>query len=187
MGAATVTSLLHAWSAGDVRAYDRLFGLVYAELHQRAEALARRERDGLTLDATSIVHELYLRLGTADGVTWNDRAHFYTVAARAMRRLLVSHARQHRAQKRGGDAVRLSLTNADRLPRAAFDERLDALDEALDALDALDPRLAQLVDLRYFVGLTLDETADALGQSRSTVQRDWLKAKAWLYDALAAP
>jgi len=158
MDAATVTSLLHAWNAGEAGAYDRLFGLVYTELHLRAEAFARHERDGLTLNATSIVHELYLRLGTADDVT-----------------------------KRGGEAVRLSLTHAERLPADIFDERLDALDEALDGLDALDPHLAQVVELRYFVGLTLDETATALGQSRSTVQRDWLKAKAWLYDALAAP
>jgi len=187
MDAATVTSLLHAWNAGEAGAYDRLFALVYAELHHRAAAFARRERDDLTLDATSIVHELYLRLGNADDVAWNDRAHFYTVAARAMRQMLVSYARQHRAQKRGGEAVRLSLTHAERLPADIFDERLDALDEALDGLDALDPHLAQVVELRYFVGLTLDETATALGQSRSTVQRDWLKAKAWLYDALATP
>lgn len=187
MDAATVTSLLHAWNAGEAGAYDRLFALVYAELHHRAAAFARRERDDLTLDATSIVHELYLRLGNADDVAWNDRAHFYTVAARAMRQMLVSYARQHRAQKRGGEAVRLSLTHAERLAAGPLDERLDALDEALNSLDTVDSRLTHVVELRYFVGLTLDETATALGQSRSTVQRDWLKAKAFLYDALAPP
>ena len=187
MDDSTVTALLHAWKDGDASAYDRLFGVVYDELHRRARALARHERDGHTLDATALVHELYLRLHTADTVDWNDRAHFYTVSARAMRRLLVSYARQHRAQKRGGDAVRVSLTDAEGGPGMATDDRLEALDEALDGLEALDERLARVVELRYFAGLTLDETADALALARSTVQRDWLKAKAWLYDALGTP
>jgi RNA polymerase sigma-70 factor, ECF subfamily len=174
-----VTDLLLQMRDGDTNAMDRLFTLVYEELRRMAHAQLRRERPGHTLGTTGLVHETYVRLVDQTRVEWRDRGHFFVAAAWAMRRILVDYARRNRAARRGGGSVRLTL-NED-LPAAERGEMLLALDEALDRLAALDQRLSQVVECRYFVGLTEQETADALGVTRRTIQRDWAKARGWLY------
>ena len=174
-----VTQLLQAWSAGDQGAFDKLASVVYRELHRLAQRYMAHERPGQTLQATALVNEAYLRLVDVKRVSWQNRAHFFGVSAQFMRRILVERARSHRALKRGSDA-----------PAVAFDEGLlmspmpspdlVALDDALKALAAIDPRRSQVVELRFFGGLTAEETAEMLHVSPVTVMNDWKFAKAWL-------
>jgi RNA polymerase sigma factor (TIGR02999 family) len=176
---ADVTSVLKAWSSGRPEALDRLMPLVHAELTRLARLYMRRERGYHTLQPTGLVNEAYLRLIEQRDVTWQDRRHFYGIAARCMRRVLVDYARQRRADKRGGDATFVSLDQVGEPASAApFDPLL--LDMALDRLASLDPRQAEIVELRYFAGLTIAETAAHLGISPATVKRDWESARVWL-------
>jgi RNA polymerase sigma factor (TIGR02999 family) len=174
-----ITHLLKEWSAGDQRALDRLTPLVYVELRQLATRFMRRERPGHTLQTTALIHEAYLRLIDANDVHWQGRAHFFAIAANIMRRILVEHARRRNADKRGGSIVRLPLDET----LAVADETdvdLLAIDEALDRLATVDPQQARIVELRFFSGLSVEETAAALGVSPKTVKRDWSVARAWL-------
>jgi RNA polymerase sigma factor (TIGR02999 family) len=183
-----VTELLRAWGAGDAQASESLVRLVYAELRRQAQLALRREDDGHTLQPTALVHEAWLRLGDQNA-RWESRTQFFAIAAKMMRRVLLDHARTHRALKRGAGAVQVSLSDADRLiaePGVRPDEcALDAvdviaLDDALERLAILDPQKARLVDLRYFVGLSIPEAAAALGVSTATVGREWAIARMWL-------
>jgi RNA polymerase sigma factor (TIGR02999 family) len=179
-----VTELLLASQEGAPGAVDRLMPLVYHELKALAAGYLRAERAEHTLQTTGLVHEAYLRLVDQRRTTWQNRAHFFGIAAQAMRRILVDHARRRRARKR--DAGRpVTLDDNVAGPAADADELL-AVDAALERLRALDPRQAQLVELRYFAGLTIEETAEALQISPATVKRDWLSAKAWLQRELGA-
>ena len=173
------TELLRAWSQGDGSALDRLIPLVYEELHRLARRYMRQERPDHTLQPTSLVNEAYLRLIDVNRVEWRNRAHFLAVAAQMMRRILVEFARNRQRQKRGGGAVRVSLDNVQELPEANKRD-LVALSGALSALATFDARMSQVVELRFFGGLTVDETADVLNVSPETVMRDWKTAKAWL-------
>ena len=180
-----VTRLLAAWSEGDAKALEELIPLVYDELHRLAQMHLARERAGHTLQPTAVVHEAYLKLVDQKRVSWKNRGHFFAVAAQAMRRLLVDHARRRDAEKRGGAVTLIPLEVAD--PAVAPRETdVLALDRALEKLAALDARQAKVVELRYFGGLTLDETADVLGSSASTVGRAFRLAKAWLHRELSA-
>lgn len=179
-----VTELLHQAGAGDPTAAAAVFPLVYDELRQLAHRQLRRESSGHSLNTTALVHEAYLKLVEQTRAQIRDRAHFFAVAATAMRRILVDHARRHGAAKRGAGAKRVPLEMVDGL---APDERADllvALDTALVRLAALDARQAKVVECRFFGGLTEEETAEALGTSTRTVKRDWAKARSWLYQAL---
>jgi len=181
---ADVTSLLVAWSEGDEAALARLVPQVYAELHRLAHHYMRAERPGHTLQTTALVNEAYLRLVDTKRIRWESRAHFLGVAAQAMRRILVDAARGHGALKRGGAALHVSL-NGVAVPAPERDDALVALDEALTALAAVDARKSRVVELRYFGGLTVAETAAVLHVSPETVQRDWHVAKAWLLRELS--
>jgi len=180
-----VTRLLAAVRAGDSAAVDRLFPLVHDELRVIAARLLRREAPGHTLEPTELVHEAYLRLGGAGPAGAENRAHFLGIAARAMRHLLVDHARRRKSAKRGGGVMPLRVSSAHIGVDLGSDELL-ALDEALERLSELEPRLRQVVECRFFGGLTEDETAATLGVTSRTVQRDWAKARAWLYKELYA-
>lgn len=177
------TQLLRAWRAGDRRALDQMLPLVYDELHRLAAGYLSRERADHTLQPTALVHEAYLRLISQRDVDWRNRAQFLGVAAGMMRRILVNHARDRVAAKRGGpkEQVSLSLVGA---VSGVPDVDLIALEEALDRLTVLDPRKARVVELRFFGGLTTEEIAEVLDTSRPTVERDWSFARAWLYDAI---
>lgn len=178
-----ITGLLLAWRAGDRTALDRVFPLVYEELRRIAHRQLEGERPEHTLGTTALVHEAYLKLVDQTRAQWADRAQFFAVAARAMRRILVDYARRHRALKRGGERVRISLDD----PALVADERAEtliALDDALSRLAELDERLSRVVECRFFGGLTEEETAEALAVAARTVRRDWVKAKGWLYQAL---
>jgi RNA polymerase sigma factor (TIGR02999 family) len=180
-----VTSLLLDWRAGDAAALEQLVPLVYDELRCVARAHLRREAAGQTLQTTALVHEVYLRLVDLNALTLHDRTHFFAVAARLMRQILVDHARRKRAAKRGGGVAALSLADsAVGAERGTVD--LLALDEALDKLRVFDPRQCAVVELRFFAGLTVDEVAEALAISRATAEREWAMAKAWLYQRLSA-
>jgi len=175
----SITDLLIQLRSGNPEAMDRLYSLVYEELRRMAHRRLQAERPGHTLGTTGLVHETYLKLVDHPGVEWRDRAHFFAVAARAMRQILVDYARRYRAMRRGGGLPRVALTD-----EAAIVERgetLLALDEALERLAALNGRLSQVVECRYFAGFTEEETAEALGVTTRTVQRDWSKARGWLY------
>jgi RNA polymerase sigma factor (TIGR02999 family) len=178
-----ITGLLQAWRSGDREARDRLFPLVYQELRRIAHRQLGRERKDHTLGTTALVHEAYLKLVDQSRAQWADRAHFYAVAARAMRRILVDYARRHRALKRGAEKVRIDLDDA---PAVAAEraQTLVALDDALTQLAEVDERLSKVVECRFFGGLTEEETAEALSVTARTVRRDWVKAKGWLYQAL---
>jgi RNA polymerase sigma factor (TIGR02999 family) len=176
--AADVSTLLRAWRRGDQTAFERLTPLVYDELRRRARHYLRGERPDHTLRPTALVHEVYLRLVQLDRVDWHDRTHFFALAARQMRRILVDSARARRYQKRGGGAVNVTFTEALAVSRSTPD--LVALDEALDLLALKDERKVRVVELRYFGGLTNEEIAAALGVSTDTVTRDWQVAKLWL-------
>jgi RNA polymerase sigma factor (TIGR02999 family) len=176
-----VTEMLRQWSSGNAEVMDELLPLIYDELHKRAAAYLRRERPNHTLQATALVHEAYLKLIDQREGNWSSRDHFFAIAAQAMRRILVDHARSRHRQKRGGSNEDLPLEDA---LLASADERnvdLIALDEAMKRLAKFDPQQERIVELRYFGGLSLDEAANALGISRATAARDWQVAKAWLH------
>jgi RNA polymerase sigma factor (TIGR02999 family) len=174
-----VTQLLVAWSEGDPAALDRLMPLVYAELRRMARRHMRQERPGHTLQTTALVHEAYLRLVNQERARWKDRTHFFAIAAQLMRRILVDHVRKRHNPKRGGDATRLSLEQAATVSRERAAEVV-ALDDALKSLAAVDERKSRVVELRFFGGMSIEETAHVLGVSPGTVMREWTLAKAWL-------
>jgi len=178
-----VTQLLGDWSGGDEAALEKLFPLVQPELHRLAHHYMRRERAGHTLQTTAIINEAYLRLIDNTKPSWQNRSHFVAAAAQLMRRIMVDHARERLSLKRGGGALKVTLDEAAFVTESRSDELL-ALDEALEGLAALDPRKSQIVELRYFGGLTIEETAEFLKLSQRTVEREWTMAKAWLYRAL---
>lgn len=178
-----VTQLLLAWSNGDRGALDRLIPLVSAELHRLAHHYMLGEHAGHTLQTTALVNEAYVRLVDANRVEWRDRAHFFAVSANLMRRILVDFARSRRYQKRGGGAVTIDLDLND-VPSPQPGPDIVALDEALEALAAFDPRASTIVELRFFGGLTVEETAEVVGVSPRTIKREWAAAKAWLLGEL---
>ena len=179
-----VTQLLQAWNGDNREVLDRLTPLVYEELRRLASRHLRRERPGHTLTTTALVHEAYLNLVDQDRVQWQNRAHFFAIAARCMRRILLMHARKRRAAKRGGGTPNLPLDDVIVVSEARADELL-ALNDALSKLEAMDERLGHVVECRYFGGLTIEETAEVLGVSTATVKRDWRTARAWLHRALS--
>lgn len=174
-----VTELLRAWSDGDQSALDQLIPLVYGELHRIARRLMAREQPGHSLQATALINEVYLRLIDRDSVSWHDRAHFFAASAQMMRHILVDFARKKRFLKRGGGALRVSVGEAAGVTGGPEMDLL-ALHEALTALAAFDQRKGQVVELKFFGGLSVAETAAVLGVSEETVLRDWKLAKAWL-------
>jgi RNA polymerase sigma-70 factor, ECF subfamily len=180
-----VTELLRAWGDGDRSAFEQVFPLVYGELHRMALRYLAGERSDVSLQPTGLINEICLRLLGWEQVSWQHRGHFFGVSARMMRRVLVDIARRRRAQRRGGaDAVRVPLDGMD-VAVGEPEHDLVALDEALEALAVHDPRKARVVELRFFGGLSVNETAQALSISPRTVHNDWLVARAWLYRALA--
>jgi RNA polymerase sigma-70 factor (ECF subfamily) len=179
-----VTILLRAWSGGSKEALDRLAPLVYRELHQIAGRLMAGQRPNHTLQATALINEAYLRLVDAREASWQDRAHFFALCARAMRQILVDHARARASEKRGGGQISIELDEALAAAPAPAANLLE-LDDALKRLAEIDPRKSQVVELRFFGGLSLEETAEAIKVSTKTVQRDWDLARAWLYGELS--
>jgi RNA polymerase sigma factor (TIGR02999 family) len=184
-GSADLTALLRAWSAGDAQAGDTLMAVVYQELRRQATRYLSRERADHTFRPTALVNEAYLRLARQRRVIWHDRSQFFAVAATVMRRLLVDHARQHRASKRGAWPRVVSLDDGQDIGVSPIQD-LDILElnDALDELTAVDPLRARMIELRFFAGLTTDETAEALGMSAATVTRGWRLARAWLHHRL---
>jgi RNA polymerase sigma factor (TIGR02999 family) len=179
-----ITELLARWSQGESAAREKLVPLVYDELRRVARHCLAGERPNHTLQSAALVHEAYLRLVGHESVRWNDRVHFFAVAAQLMRRILVDHARKRRAGKRGGEAITLSL---DEQPAPAKKRALDvlALDDALNELARMNAQHGRIVEMRFFAGLSIEETAQAMGISPATVKRDWAVARAWLYRELA--
>lgn len=175
-----VTALLLAWSNGDRAALDALLPLVYAELRRRAHQKLQREDPAHAMQTTDLVHEVYLKLVDQRRAQWQNRAHFYAIAARLMRRILVDNARNRRAQKRGSGRTPLPLDEAPTLA-AAPDVDFVLLDDALNRLQAMDERQGSVVELRFFAGLSVEETAHVLGLSPATVKREWATARAWLF------
>lgn len=180
-----ITQLLLQWSEGDSSALNRLMPLVYNELRRLAQSYLRRNREQSLLQPTMLVHEAYMKLVNQEHVSWQNRAQFFGLAAKIMRDLLVDHARQANAAKRGGGNYSLSLSEADRVGQQ---QNLDllALDEAMNELAAIKPRHCQIIEMRFFAGLTIEETAEVLSISHATVERDWNFARAWLYQHLAS-
>ena len=174
-----ITGLLKAWGGGDQAAMERLAPLISDELRRMARHYMRGEPDGHTLQATALVNEAWIRLVDVAGVNWQDRVHFFAVSAQMMRRILVDSARARRSGKRGGPALRLNLDDAPELG-SSRDRELVALDDALDALARMDARKARVIELRFFGGLSVEETAEALKVSPQSVMRDWKLARAWL-------
>lgn len=182
-----VTILLHDWQRGDPRAGADLASAVYDELRRLAAARLRMERRDHTLQATALVNEAWLKL-VDQRTDWQNRRHFFALAAQAMRRILVDHARRRHTAKRGRDESTVPIDDVlDLLPSPLPDERLLAVDEALTRLAALDPRQAQVVELRFFAGLSVEDTAQVLEVSPTTVKREWASARVWLFDAIEAP
>jgi RNA polymerase sigma-70 factor, ECF subfamily len=179
-----ITGLLMAWGGGDKAALDRLMPVVYQELRRLARRQMRREREGDTLQTTALVNEAYLRLVDYKRVHARDRSHFLAIAAQAMRRILIERARSRRSDKRGSNRQKISLDEVAEVADACAADLL-ALDEALQTLSTIDPRKAQLVELRYFGGLTIEETANVLGVSNPTVERDWRTARTWLHKEIS--
>ncbi len=177
-----ITALLQRWRAGDAQALERLMPMVYDHLRGMARRYVGRERVDRELNPTALVHEAYVKLLDADGVDWQDRGHFFAIAARAMRRILVDAARARTAAKRGGGAIGMTRSGLDELAAPDTSRAADicALDDALGTLASVDPRRAQVVELRFFGGLTVEETAQAMSVSPQTVMRDWQVARAWL-------
>ena len=175
-----VTQLLAAWGNGDKSALDKLYPLVHDELRRIAGRQMSHERAGHTLQATALVNEAYLRLAGQDGFEWHNRAHFFAVCAQVMRHVLIDHARAHARDKRGGGAIQVSLNEA-ALIAGHPAEHFVALDEALCFLEDVDPQKGKIVELRYFGGLNIEQTAEVLNISPRTVRREWQRAKAWLY------
>jgi RNA polymerase sigma factor (TIGR02999 family) len=185
MLSAEITRMLQAWSAGDESALNRLIPMVYEELRRTARRQMRRERAGNTLQTTALVNEVYLRLVNVTNVGWRDRAHFFAMAAQIMRRILVDAARARACARRGGQAQRVehsSAFNLDDVPdvSSSRDGELMAIDDALQDLARMDPRKVRIIELRFFGGLSVDETAEVLKISAQSVMRDWKLAKAWL-------
>ena len=180
------TELLRAWSQGDESARERLIPLLYHELHRLARRCMRQERSDHTLQATALVNEAYLRLIDVNRVEWRNRTHFLALAAQMMRRILIEFARSRGRQKRGGGAVRINIDDIAELPEPQ-ERNLVALSDALSALAMFDARMSQVVELRFFGGLSVEETADVLNVSPETVNRDWKTAKAWLLRELRSP
>lgn len=180
----SVTQILQDLSAGDERAADKLLPLVYDELRRLAKVYLSRERSDHTLQPTALVHEAYLRLIDQTRIEWQNRAHFFGMGATLMRRILVDHARHHKAEKSGGRETKIALEDALSFPNKK-EVDLIALDEALTDLKRLDEMQSRIVELRFFGGLTIEETAEVLRVSDSTIKREWVMAKAWLYDQLS--
>ncbi len=178
-----VTDLLGRWRGGDRQALDALIPLVYDELRRIAQHYLRNERPGHTLQSTALVHEAYVRLIKQDLPQWQNRAHFFAVAAQLMRQILVDHARAYRADKRGGGACKLTLDEAEK-DSQPLDVDIVALDDALKTLSMMDPQQGKVVELKFFGGLSIEDTAEVLGISSSTVKRDWITARAWLHREL---
>lgn len=181
-----ITQLLLQWSEGDPSALNRLMPLVYDELRRLAQSYLRRNRNQSLLQPTLLVHEAYMKLVNQEHTSWQNRAQFFGLAAKIMRDLLVDYARQARAAKRGGDNYSLSLSEADRFGHPNNSANLDllALDEAMTELAAIKPRHCQIIEMRFFAGLTIEETAEVLSISHATVERDWNFARVWLYQRL---
>ena len=180
-----ITALLRRHHAGDRQAYDEVLALVYDHLRTIARGQLSRGWPSTTLTPTALVHEIYVQLAGETGIDWQHRAHFFAISARAMRRVLVDHARERFARKRSGGRPHLSLDEI-QIGVDTQAELIVAIDEALTSLDGFNPRLARVVECRYFAGLTEEETATALGTSLRTVQRDWTRARAWLLKALGS-
>ena len=180
-----VTGLLLSWGQGDAAALDRLVPLVYDELRRVARGHLRRERPGHALQATALVHEVFLRLVGVNRMALKSRTHFFAVSARLMRQILVDHARRKQADKRGGGATMMALDEVAPAAAQTFTVDVLAVDEALDALLSFDARQCRVVELRFFAGLNNAEVADALGVSTATVEREWAMAKAWLHRRLS--
>ena len=180
-----ITELLRRWSGGDTLALEKLLPIVYKELRRLAAGHLKKERAGQLLRTTALVHEAYLRLVDQRSSQWEGRAHFYAIASRVMRQVLVDYARRDAAARRGGKSRKLTLSEAGDV--AAPSEGMDflALDGALNSLAAVDPRQARLVELRYFGGLTIEETAEVMNLSPATVKREWTVARAWLFKELS--
>jgi RNA polymerase sigma factor (TIGR02999 family) len=176
-----VTQLLINWSRGDQAALERLMPLVYGELRRLAAAYLRRERSNHTLQSTALVNEAFLRMVQQHEVQWRNRAHFYGIAAQMIRRILVDYARSQHAEKRGSGAVKLELDEAMAVAQTAPDVDLLALNDALDRLTLLDERQSRVVELRFFAGLSIEETAEVLHLSPASIKREWQTARAWLY------
>lgn len=179
-----VTQMLDAIAAGDQKAPERLLELVYGELRRLAHGYMKNERSDHTLQATALVHEAYIQLVDWKNVSWQNRAHFFAAAAQMMRRILVDHARERKAQKRGGGLRTIALDEAVSFPHSN-DLDIVSVDDALLELASFDPQQARIVELRFFGGLTIEETAHALTISESTVKRDWQIAKAWLFNRIS--
>jgi RNA polymerase sigma factor (TIGR02999 family) len=175
-----VTQLLAAWRDGDQQALDKLMPLVYDELRRLAHRYMKRQSDGQTLQTTAVVHEAYLRLAGRDEVHWQNRAHFFAVCAQVMRNLLVDRARARQTEKRGGGINQVEVDAGGIAAPTQRDEILD-LHEALEKLNQIDPRKSRIVEMRYFGGMSVEETAAVLELSPITIKREWLKARAWLY------
>ncbi len=180
-----ITALLHEWKMGKKDAFDELFPFVYDELRRRASRYLRNERSGHTLQTTALVNEAYLKLVDKDEIDYEDRNHFFAIAANAMRRILVDYARTRKREKRGGKDENLPLEEARYVSSNEKSVDLVALDEALNELAEFDERQAKVVELKYFGGMTNEETAEVLGISNVTVRRDWNMAKAWLHQQIS--
>ena len=178
-----VTELLVRWRGGDKAALDRLMPLVYTELRRIANRYLQGERSDHTLQSTALVHEAYVRMTEQNLPEWQNRAHFFAVAAQIMRQILVDYARSHRASKRGGDVYKLALDEAEEQPQVR-DVDIVALDDALKSLAEMDEQQSRVVELKFFGGLSIEDTAEVLGISASTVKRDWITTRAWLYREL---
>lgn len=178
-----VTQLLQDWSKGNQQALEELLPLIYNELRHLAHNFLYRERPGHTLQTTALVHEAYLKLIDQKDARWQNRSHFFAIAAQAMRRILIDSARRNAAMKRGGPLEKMSLDDA---PEVSIEpnSKLLALDEALNALAEIDPEQSRIVELRYFGGLTIEETAEVMKSSPATIKREWAMARAWLHQAL---
>ncbi len=183
---AQITNLLKAWSRGDDGALAALTPKVYDELRRRAAKYMRNENAGNTLQATALVHEVFLRLVEVDNVQWQDRAHFFAISASMMRRILVDHARAKSRSKRGGAALRVNLEEHPQVAAPGRDRELVAIDDALNTLAGLDPRKAKVIELRFFGGLSVEETAEVLKISPESVARDWKMARAWLLSEITS-
>jgi RNA polymerase sigma factor (TIGR02999 family) len=177
-----VTRLLSNWSNGDQAALDQLLPLVYSELRRLASAYLRRERSNHTLQSTALVHEAFMRMVNQQDVQWKNRAHFFAIASQMIRRILVDYARSQHAEKRGSGAVKLALDEAMAVPQApATDVDLLGLNDALDRLAAMDERQSRIVELRFFAGLSIEETAEVMSLSPASIKREWQTARAWLF------
>jgi RNA polymerase sigma factor (TIGR02999 family) len=181
-----VTQLLVNWSRGDQAALDQLLPLVYGELRRLASAYLRRERSNHTLQSTALVHEAFLRMVSQQDVQWKNRAHFYGIAAQMIRRILVDYARSQHAEKRGAGAVKLELDEAMGVAHSAPEIDLLGLNDALDRLAALDERQSRVVELRFFAGLSIEETAEVMHLSPASIKREWQTARAWLFREMSA-